>query len=184
VCEATQQIARNVNSELRGSASAAIVGVPVNAVHIALPLHPTPAVTNTSIRWGLALVAALLSHITLIVLSIICVVVYSYAIHTGESQEFYNAFARASGPWISLIAGGPVFFLVARWIRRRAPSAALGTAMAQTGLYLALDVTVLLLWPADTAGAIPFVIGGFLLKLVGTRIGAGGTLPRQLARPA
>jgi hypothetical protein len=141
-------------------------------------------VTNTSIRWGLAVVAALLSHITLITLSIICVAVYSYAIHTGESQEFYNAFARTSGPWVSLIAGGPVFFLIARWIRRRAPYAALGTAMAMAAFYLAIEVIVLLLWPGETAGAIPFMIGGMLLKLVGTWLGAGGILPRQLARPA
>ena len=80
--------------------------------------------TNTSIRWGLAVVATLLAEITLIALSIICVAVYSYAIHTGETQEFYDAFAMVSGPWVSLLAGGPVFFLIARWIRRRAPAAA------------------------------------------------------------
>ena len=140
--------------------------------------------TNTSIRWGLAAVAALLAQVTLIIISIICVAVYSYAIHTGETQEFYNAFARASGPWVSLITGGPVFFLIARWIRRRAPSAALGTAMAQAGLYLAIEVTVLLLWPGDTTGALPFMIGGFVLKLAGAWLGVGGAATRTLAKTA
>jgi hypothetical protein len=78
---------------------------------------------RTTIRWGLAVVATLLAEFTLIALSIICVAVYSYAIHTGESAEFYGEFAKVSGPWVSLIAGGPVFFLIARWIRRRVPSA-------------------------------------------------------------
>ncbi|MBC7894918.1 MAG: hypothetical protein H7066_05875 [Cytophagaceae bacterium] len=140
--------------------------------------------TNTSIRWGLAIVAALLAQITMIVISVICVAVYSYTIHTGETQEFYNAFASASGPWISLIVGGPVFFLIARWIRRRAPSAALGTAMAHAGIYLAIEVIVLLLWQGDTSGALPFMIGGFLPKLVGAWLGANGLAASPHAKAA
>jgi hypothetical protein len=139
---------------------------------------------GTSTRWGLAVVAALLAQITLIAVSILCVAVYSYAIHTGETPEFYGAFAKASGPWVSLIAGGPVFFLIARWIRRRAPSAALRTAMAQAGLYLGIEVSVLLLWPDNATAALPFVIGGFLLKVAGAGLGAGGTAPRLLAKTA
>jgi len=137
---------------------------------------------STSIRWGLAVIAALLAHITLIIISILCVAVYSYAIHTGETQAFYESFARASGPWVSLIAGGPVFFLIARWIRRRAPSAAIRTAMAMAAIYLGIDVSILLLWPGDVIAALPFVIGGFLLKVAGAWFGAGGTAPRLLAK--
>ena len=141
--------------------------------------------TNTSIRWGHAVVATLLAEITLIALSIICVAVYSYAIHTGETPEFYSAFAKVSGPWVSLIAGGPVFFLIARWLRRRAPAAALGTTMAMCGLYLAIEVAVLLLWPGDAALAtLPFVIGGFVLKVTGAWLGAGGTTARASAKTA
>ena len=141
--------------------------------------------TNTSIRWGLAVVATLLAEITLIALSIICVAVYSYAIHTGERPEFYSAFAKVSGPWVSLVAGGPVFFLIARWLRRRAPAAALGTTMAMCGLYLAIEVAVLLLWPGDAALAtVPFVIGGFVLKVIGAWLGAGGTTARASAKTA
>ena len=130
--------------------------------------------TRTSIRWGLAAVATLLAELAMIALSIICVAVYSYAIHTGETPEFYSEFAKASGPWVSLIAGGPVFFLIARWIRRRARSAAFATAMTMAGLYLAIEIAVLLIWPGDTSGTIPFVIGGFVIKLAGAWLGAGG----------
>jgi len=143
--------------------------------------------TDTSIRWGLAAVATLLAEITLITLSIGCVAVYSYAIHTGESQDFYNAFAQAAGPWISLIAGGPVFFLIARWIRRRAPAAALGTAMAMAALYIAFEIIITLLWPgaaSATLAILPLVIGGFALKVVGAWLGAGGTTIRVPAKTA
>ena len=132
--------------------------------------------TSASIRWGLAVVATLLAEITLIALSIICVAVYSYAIHTGETPEFYSAIAKVSGPWVSLIAGGPVFFLLARWIRRRAPSAALGTAMAMFAVYFAIEVVTLLLWPGGTSATLailPLVIGGFVLKVAGAWLGAG-----------
>ena len=143
--------------------------------------------TNTSIRWGLAVGATLLAEITLIALSILCVAVYSYAIHTGETPEFYSEFAKRSGPWVSLIAGGPVFFLIARWIRRRAPAAALGTAMAMSGLYLVIEVAILLLWPSDsgaTLAILPFVIGGFAVKVIGAWLGAGGTPARAPAKIA
>ena len=137
---------------------------------------------TTSIRWGLAIVAGLLAQITMIVVSIICVAVYSYAIHTGETPEFYSAFAMTSGPWVSLIAGGPVFFAIARWVRRRAPSAAPGTAMAMAAFYLAIEVIVLLTWPGTPAATFPLMIGGFVLKLAGAWLGAGGTATRPLAR--
>ena len=124
----------------------------------------------------------LLAQIALIALSIICVAVYSYAIHTGETQEFYNQFAQTSGPWVSLIAGGPVFVLIARWIRRRAPSAAFDTAMAMAGIYLAFEIAVLLLWSGDTSGAVPFVLGGMILKVAGAWLGAGGMPKRALSQ--
>jgi hypothetical protein len=140
--------------------------------------------TNNSIRWGLAAVAALLAQIALIALSVLCVAVYSYTIHTGETQEFYSAFARDSGPWISLIAGGPVFFLIARWIRKRAPSAARGTAMAMVGFYLAIEIAVLLPWPGAARAmlaVLPLVVGGLILKVAGAWSGAGGIVARSPA---
>lgn len=143
--------------------------------------------TDTSIRWGLATVATLLAEITLIALSILCVAVYSYAIHTGETQEFYEAFAMVSGPWVSLIAGGPVFFLIARWIRRRASATALGTAMALCGLYIVVEVVIVLLWPGGARAALailPLTIGGLVLKVAGAWLGAGGTTARAPAEIA
>ena len=140
--------------------------------------------TRTSIRWGLAAVATLMAEIALIALSIICVAVYSYAIHTGETPEFYGEFAKVSGPWISLIAGGPVFFLIARWIRRRAQSAAFETAMAMAGLYLAIEIVVLLLWPGDSSGTLPFIIGGFVLKVAGAWLGTARIAARALSKTA
>ena len=137
-----------------------------------------------AIRWGLAVIATVVAEVTLIALSIACVAVYSYAIHTGETQEFYSAFARVSGPWVSLIAGGPVFFLIARWIRRRAGAAALETAMAMAGLYIAIEIVFTLVWPGASSAILailPLVIGGFILKVAGAWLGAGGTTAPKTA---
>ena len=54
--------------------------------------------------------------------------------------------------------------------------------MVMAGFYLVIDVSVLLLWPGDDIAALPFVIGGFLLKVAGAWLGAGGTAPRLLAK--
>ena len=142
---------------------------------------------DTSIRWGLAAVATLLAEIALIALSIVCVAVYSYAIRTGESPEFYGAFARVSGPWVSLVAGGPVFYLIGRWIRRRAPRGALGTAMVMSGFYIGIEVTVMVLWPgalSATLTILPLVVGGLVLKVTGAWLGAGGAAARVPAKTA
>jgi hypothetical protein len=131
-----------------------------------------------------AIGSTIIAEVAMIALSVLCVAVYSYTIHTGESQEFYNAFAQASGPWVSLITGGPVFYLIARWIRRRAPMAAPRTAMAMCGLYLAIEVAVILAWPGDTSGVLPFMIGGMAVKVAGAWFGAGGTSMRASATTA
>jgi hypothetical protein len=131
--------------------------------------------STASIRWGLAVGATLLAEVSMIVISVLCVAVYSYAIHTGESQAFYDAFAMESGPWVSLIAGGPVFFLLARWIRRRAGAAAFRTAMTQCALYFGIEAVVLLSWPGGIPTAIlPVVIVASLVKVAAAWIGASG----------
>jgi hypothetical protein len=140
--------------------------------------------TLTTIRWGLAAVATVLAQFTLIALSIACVAVYSYGIRTGETPEFYSSFAEASAPWVSLIAGGPGFFLIARSIRHRARSAAGGTAMALCGLYLIIEIAVLLTWPGDSSAVLPFTLGGMALKVAGAWRGAGGIAAREPANTA
>ena len=43
---------------------------------------------------------------------------------------------QAAGPWVSLLAGTPIFYLVCRWIGSRVPSRAWPTAMALFGLFV------------------------------------------------
>jgi hypothetical protein len=54
--------------------------------------------------------------------------------------------------------------------------------MAMVGLYFALEITVLFLWPSGAGAALPFVIGGFVLKAAGAWLGAGGIAARALSK--
>ena len=71
--------------------------------------------------------------------------------------------------------------------RRRVSAAALGTAMPMCALYLAIEVVILLTWPGDsstTVAILPFMIGGFVVKVAGAWFGAGGTSARAPVKTA
>jgi len=57
---------------------------------------------------------AMLTMITLVIISFLEVAVYSYLINPGHEQSVYEAHANNSAPYISGIFGFIVFFLVAR----------------------------------------------------------------------
>jgi len=66
----------------------------------------------------------LLTMITLVSISFLEVAVYSYLINPGQEQSVYEAHANSSAPYISGIFGFIVFFLVARyWKKKNYPNA-------------------------------------------------------------
>ena len=66
---------------------------------------------------------AILTMITLVVISFLEVAVYSYLINPGQQQNVYEAHANNSAPYISGIFGIIVFFFVARyWKEKQFPN--------------------------------------------------------------
>ena len=62
---------------------------------------------------------AILAMITLVIISILEVAVYSYVVNPGHEQSVYDAHAQISAPYVSGIFGFIVFFLVARhWTKK------------------------------------------------------------------
>jgi hypothetical protein len=53
--------------------------------------------------------------------------------------------------------------------------------MTMAGLYFAIEIAVLLMAPGASTGILPFVIGGFALKLAGAWLGSGGSATRASA---
>lgn len=118
------------------------------------------------INWVRAVLGAVAAEAALIASAFGWVTIYSYLIHPGETVAFYQRYAEASGPWLSLIVGMPIFFLAGRWIGGRA------TGLAMFGLFLACDLAVLLAYKASPP---VMLIGasGYLTKLAATWLGAG-----------
>jgi hypothetical protein len=86
---------------------------------------------------------SILTMITLVVISILEVTVYSYVINPGQDVGFYEAHANASAPYVSGIFGFAVFFLVARHWKQKGYHNAFQLAFLFQFVYLALDVVVL-----------------------------------------
>jgi len=62
---------------------------------------------------------AILTMITLIIISFVEVAFYSYLINPGQEQSVYEAHANSSAPYISGIFGFIVFFLIARYWKKK-----------------------------------------------------------------
>jgi hypothetical protein len=62
---------------------------------------------------------AILTMITLVIISFLEVAVYSYLINPGQEQSVYEAHAEVSAPYISGIFGFTIFFLVARYWKKK-----------------------------------------------------------------
>lgn len=100
--------------------------------------------TWKDIRWGAALGGMVVGQLAQIAATFVWVALYSYLIHPGETADFYQRHAQVAGPWVSVLAGTPIFYLVCRWIGSRVPSRAWPTAMALFGLLVLVDLALIL----------------------------------------
>src|ERR1044071_4100321 len=113
------------------------------------------------ISWGRAFAGALTAEITQIAAAFGWVAIYSYLINPGQPMATYQDYAQASGPWVSVVAGAPIFYAASRWIARLR-----STALALFGLFLVIDGALLLVMTESWTGAPLVLIGiGYLTKL-------------------
>lgn len=126
------------------------------------------------IRWHAALGGAIVAEVALVAASILWVTLYSYLLHPDQPLAVYQAHAQASGPWVSIVAGLPVFYAIGRWLLREWP-----TLWAGYGLYLALDTGILLaLSPPSVQLPLLLVTVSYFSKLLAVIAGQ-----RQAAQP-
>jgi hypothetical protein len=119
------------------------------------------------INWGRAGGGALIAEIAQIAAAFGWVVIYSYVINPGQPMAMYEAHAQASGPWVSILAGAPIFYAASRWIARSQP-----TALALFAIFLAVD-GALLVGMIESWTDVPFVLVGLscLTKLGACALG-------------
>ena len=127
----------------------------------------------------------LLAEVGQIAATFAWVAIYSYFLHPGETPDFYQRYAQVAGPWVSLLAGTPIFYLVCRWIGSGVPSRAWPTAMALFGLFVLVDFALILAAGTPSPRILGFVAASYLLKLLACHLGGRHAAGRDVvAEPA
>lgn len=119
------------------------------------------------INWGRACTGALIAEVTQIAAAFGWVAIYSYLINPGQPVATYEAHAQASGPWVSIVAGAPIFYAASRWIARSRP-----TALALFAIFLVVDGGLLVSMMETWTGPDIILIGlSYLTKLGACALG-------------
>ena len=119
------------------------------------------------IHWGRAFGGALIAQVAQIAAAFGWVAVYSAVIDPGQPFATYQAHAQASGPWVSILAGAPIFYVASRWIARSQP-----TALALFAIFVVIDGG-LLVGMTESWSGFPFVLVGlsYVTKLAACALG-------------
>jgi hypothetical protein len=99
-----------------------------------------------------------------IAISILYMVVYSYAIDPGHDKAYYEAHVRIAAPYCSIVAGIPLMFLVGWWVGMR-------PAIFVWLVYALIDVAVLAASGPTLRMGVLLAIS-LLTKLVAAYLGA------------
>lgn len=129
----------------------------------------------SNIHWPLTLGGALLAEAVFIAAAFAWVAIYSHLLDPGHPLAFYQEYARSASPWVSLLLGVPVFFLVARWIGVRHPPAGMPAAMALFALYCTVEIP-LMISTADSSATWWFAAVNFPTKFAGCYLGGRAAL--------
>lgn len=105
-------------------------------------MEPIPATKN---RWLLIAPAAIAVLILNVAIHFLYIVIYSYLINPGQDAAYYQAHAKVSAPYSSIVVGMPLMFLVCRWIGGKfAAKFRLPAALFVWLVYFLIDITVLI----------------------------------------
>jgi hypothetical protein len=111
---------------------------------------------------------AMLTIVTLVLISFIEVAVYSYVINPGQEMSIYDEHANVSAPWISGIFGFIVFFLVVRYWAKKKYESLLKLSVLFVLAYITLDLIILIAFGVNWAEFHPIVLMANGAKLTGS----------------
>lgn len=119
------------------------------------------------IDWGRACSGALIAEVIQIAAAFGWVAIYSYLINPGQPMATYELHAQASGPWVSILAGAPIFYAASRWIARSVP-----TALALFAIFVVIDGALLVGMTENWTGTSLILIGlSYVTKLCACALG-------------
>jgi hypothetical protein len=122
---------------------------------------------------------AVFTMITLVIVSVLEVTVYSYVINPGLDVSAYDAHANSTAPFISGIFGFIIFFFVARHWKKKGYSNAFSLMLLFPLVYVLLDVVVLLSAGVEWSDFILIFILANAAKFLGSYMGYILTRSRQ-----
>jgi hypothetical protein len=129
-----------------------------------------------NIHWPRAILGAVLAEAGVVAASFVWVAIYSYVVNPGQPIEVYQQYAQSSAPWVSILAGLPIFFAAARWVARNRPS-----AIAMWAIVFVFDAALLAISGIGTLS--PWVIAlSYLTKFLASYL--GGRNDVQTVRPS
>jgi hypothetical protein len=99
-----------------------------------------------------------------VAISILYMAVYGHVIDPGHEQAYYEAHVKIAGPYVGIIAGIPLMFLVGWWVGMQ-------SAIVVWLVCALVDVAVLAGYGLTLRGG-AFVAVSILTKLVSTYLGA------------
>jgi hypothetical protein len=136
-------------------------------------MNPTNTLNIKKIRWGAALGGAVAAEVGQVVAAFAWVAIYSHVLNPGQPMSVYESHAQASGPWVSIIAGFPIFYLASRWIAKSVPA-----ALALYAIFLLMDVSLMVMMAGQSTG-LPFGLIGlsYSTKLLACYLGGRHASP-------
>jgi hypothetical protein len=126
-----------------------------------------------SSRLWVALPTAILAGVINVLLFFLFMVLYGHVINPGHEDSFYQETANRFGPYASIIGGIPVFFLTGVILRRFLGERALKVAITAWGIYLGVDLAIIIAVAAGQITAfLPHMVVSFASKLGAIYFGA------------
>ena len=113
----------------------------------------------------------ILTMVTLILLSFAEVAVYSYLINPGQDVSVYEAHANVSAPYISGIFGFIIFFLVARYWKRKQYDHVIQLVFLFPLIYILLDIIIISASGVNWADYYHIVLIANAAKIAGSFLG-------------
>jgi len=122
---------------------------------------------------------AVLIHVILIAASIVEVIIYAYAVNPGQPELIYEQHAQLTAPWVSIIGGLFLFFLVARKLSKNRFEQRKVIGLALPALYIILDVGMLLMSDVNWGEDYMIFVISFSSKTLASYVGAMTVKPKE-----
>src|SRR4030095_14330314 len=116
-------------------------------------------------------------EVALVISAFAWVAIYSYFIHPGETQSYYENYAQSASAWVSIVVGMPYWFFACRWVGQKAGTRAV--AMCVWAWFITFLIDVPLIFLADQKAYYLLIVAiSHSTKLLAAYLGGRAALKR------